>query len=179
MQLVKKPETKVFSDEEIGKVEFLSRVRPITTSDIEFDTIKTQQNETELGGWFGVHSPKLSNVYEIITAKIIETNFADIYFEINRLKSEIQTLNLENNELKQRFDEIQHSEKQHQLDFTEIEAVKIKKMSDKDIEKKILKYLKKNKNQEVFPSDIAFKYNLDARKVFEISEILRKDGKII
>lgn len=81
--------------------------------------------------------------------------------------------------MKQRFDEIQHSEKQHQLDFTEIEAVKIKEMSDKDIEKKILKYLKKNKNQEVFPSDIAFKYNLDARKVFEISEILRKDGKII
>lgn len=178
MQTVKKPETKVFSDEEMEKVGFFPRSHPITTTDVNFIPIKTQQNETELEVWIPIPSPKFANMYETIISNILETNFADIHFEIRRLKSEIQTLNMENNELKQRFDKIESYEKHRKLNFSEIEVVKIKELSDKEIEKKILKYLKKNKTQEVFPSDIAFEYNLDARKVFEISEKLKKNGKL-
>ena len=43
----------------------------------------------------------------------------------------------------------------------------------------IIKFLKDNKNRTIYPSDIAFEYNLDAKKVFEICQKLKREGKII
>ena len=51
-------------------------------------------------------------------------------------------------------------------------------MSDKKIGKLILNYLKEHKGEELYPSDIAFEYNLDTKKVFEICQELKKEGKI-
>ncbi len=57
--------------------------------------------------------------------------------------------------------------------------VKIKNLRDEEIESIIINYLKNNRDKVVYPSDIAFRFKLDARKVFEICQKLKKEGKII
>jgi len=84
-------------------------------------------------------------------------------------RNEIEHLKKENEEIKQKLNEI----------YLEQKIIQINEKSDHEIEKIIIKYLKKHKGNEVFPSDIAFDYHLDARKVFDICQKLKKEGKII
>lgn len=49
----------------------------------------------------------------------------------------------------------------------------------KAIEEIIIDFLKTHQNEEVFPSDIAFEYHLDAKKVYDICEKLKSEGKIV
>ena len=175
MQIIKKPGTKILSDDERVTKYYFSIDNPPTSSDMNYPHIITPSLETELGGWY--FSSKFSKIYETIIANIIEPYIADMHFEIQNLKSKLEVLTRENNILKHRFDKFQN-EKLHQSNFDEPEVIKIKELSDKKIEKIILKFLKKNEEYEVFPSDIAFKYNLDARRVYEIAEKLKKEGKI-
>lgn len=55
----------------------------------------------------------------------------------------------------------------------------IQDLSEKIIKEIILDYLEKNPNKEIFPSDIAFAFNLDSYKVFKISEKMKKEGIIL
>jgi len=48
-----------------------------------------------------------------------------------------------------------------------------------DLEKFILMYLDEHQNETIYPSDIAFEHNLDARQVFETCIKLKKEGKIM
>lgn len=96
-------------------------------------------------------------------------NVSDFFKRLDILNSEIEKLKKENLEIRQRFDEI----------INEPELVEIKEFPDRKIEKIVLKFLKKHRNDEVYPSDIAFKYKLDARKVFEVCQKLKKEGKIV
>ena len=118
-----------------------------------------------------------SEKYETAENKIIlpfwkfyfQENLFDYFNPLNILRNEIEQLKKENEEIKQILNELSSDQK----------IIKLKEKSDHDIEKIIIKYLKKNKGKEVFPSDIAFEYHLDARKVFDISQKLKKEGKII
>ncbi|TXT61728.1 MAG: hypothetical protein BAJALOKI1v1_1100017 [Promethearchaeota archaeon] len=60
-----------------------------------------------------------------------------------------------------------------------IEIQEIQDLSEETIERIILDYLKRNKDKEIYPSDIAFAFNLEAKKVFEISQRLKKEGKLV
>ena len=51
-------------------------------------------------------------------------------------------------------------------------------MNDLKIESIIIKYLKNNRYKTIFPSDIAYKFSLDPRRVFEICRKLKKEGII-
>jgi len=88
---------------------------------------------------------------------------------IDIIRNEIEHLKKENEEIKQKLIEF----------YPEQRIIQIKVKSDHEIEKIVIKYLKKHKGNEVFPSDIAFDYHLDARKVFDICQKLKKEGKII
>ena len=60
-----------------------------------------------------------------------------------------------------------------------VKKVKIRELPDKVIEVIILDYLGRNRGKTVYPSDIAFAYNLDAKKVFDICQKLKEEGKIV
>jgi hypothetical protein len=64
-------------------------------------------------------------------------------------------------------------------DVEEVEVQEIQDLPDEVIEEIIINYLKDNPDKEVFPSDVAFAFNLDAYKVFEISERMKEEGKIV
>lgn len=98
----------------------------------------------------------------------IYSRLPEIYKNMKLLKSEIKSLKQENNEIKQRLDDL----------YPIQEIIEIKELPDKKIVKLILKYLKEHKNQVVYPSDIAFENNLDAKKVFEICEKLKNEEEI-
>lgn len=87
-----------------------------------------------------------------------------------RIFSEIEELKNENKEIREKLDK---------LESQEIIIVENEDLSDIKIEMIILNYLRSNQGKEIFPSDIAFKYDLDARKVFEICNKLKKEGKLI
>ena len=57
--------------------------------------------------------------------------------------------------------------------------IKIQDLPDNIIEEKIFYYLKTHKDKEVYPSDIAWACNLDARKVFDICQRLKKEDKLV
>lgn len=95
------------------------------------------------------------------------------------LKSEVELLKNENNELKQKFEDLISGELIiPQIDIKS-KVIEIQELPDHKIEKIIIKYLKKNKNKINYSSDIAFTYNLDAKKVFEICQKLKKEGQLV
>lgn len=96
-------------------------------------------------------------------------NISDIIIKIDFLSSEIQKLKEENQDLKQEISRI----------FKDSEINEVKDLPDKKIRKIILKFLNQHKDKEVYPSDIAFEYNLDTKRVFEISQKLKEEGKLI
>lgn len=96
-------------------------------------------------------------------------NVSDLFKKLEILNSEVEKLKKENDEIRQRLDKI----------FNGPDIIEIQELPDKNIEKIILKFLKKHGNEEIYPSDIAFAYDLDAKKVFEICKKLKKEGKII
>lgn len=96
-------------------------------------------------------------------------NFPDLFKKLEFLNLELEILKKENLEIRQKFDEY----------INKSEVIEIRELPDSKIEKKILKFLKKHREEEVYPSDIAFTYNLDTKKVFEICQKLKKEGKII
>ncbi len=93
----------------------------------------------------------------------------EIFKSLEKLSNEIDFLKRENQDIKQKINQF----------YSEPETIQIKELSDKKIEKIILTYLKENKDQEFFPSDIAFEFNLDAKKVFDICQKLKEEGKIL
>ena len=64
-------------------------------------------------------------------------------------------------------------------DVEEAEVQEIQDLPDEIVEEIIIEYLKNNPDKTVFPSDVAFAFNLDAFKIFEISERMREEGKIV
>lgn len=58
-------------------------------------------------------------------------------------------------------------------------TIEIQDLSEETIEKIIFDYIDKNKGKKIYPSDIAFAFNLDVEKVFNICEKLKKEGKLI
>lgn len=61
----------------------------------------------------------------------------------------------------------------------EEDMIEIQDLDDDVIENVIFNYLKEKKKKEVYPSDIAIAFNLDAKKVFEICQRLKKEGKLV
>lgn len=61
----------------------------------------------------------------------------------------------------------------------EEEMIEIQDLSEEVIEKIIFDYIDKNKGKEIYPSDIAFAFNLNAENVFNICQKLKKEGKLI
>ena len=107
------------------------------------------------------------------------TIISDLLKNMEILKSEVEILKNENDELKQKFEDLISGE----LIIPQIDVrstvIEIQELPDHKIEKIIIKYLKKNKNKINYPSDIAFTYNLDAKKVFEICQKLKKEGQLV
>lgn len=58
-------------------------------------------------------------------------------------------------------------------------TIKIQTLSNNIIEQIILDFIKLHSNEDIYPSDIAFSFNLDRKKVFEIYKKLKKEGKLI
>ncbi|MHA1197034.1 MAG: hypothetical protein ACTSRH_08205 [Promethearchaeota archaeon] len=148
-------QTQIFKNEEEDKKTYLSN--PPIENILEFSTTPKE----ELTGEHVKPQFFLSNVINNFLVEFLQI--------INNLKQEIEKLKEENKEIKQKINEIYQSE-----EFDEI-----KELSNDEIEKLIIKFLKDNKNRTVYPSDIAFEYNLDAKKVFEICQKLKREGKII
>lgn len=96
-------------------------------------------------------------------------NITELFKKVELLKLDIDELKKENLELKQRFDEL----------YEPSEVIDIKELPDHKIEKVILKFLKKNRDKTVYPSDVAFEHNLDSKKVFKICQKLKDEGKIV
>lgn len=84
----------------------------------------------------------------------------------------------EQGEKKSIFEYINKQLVNHKID-SKLKVIEIQELSDKKIENIIIKYLKKNKGKEIYPSDIAIEYNLDAKRVFDICQNLKKEGKLI
>lgn len=59
------------------------------------------------------------------------------------------------------------------------EMIEIQDLSDEVIEEIISDYVKMHKKETIYPSDIAFAFNLDAEKVFNICQKLIEEGKLI
>lgn len=55
------------------------------------------------------------------------------------------------------------------------DVIQIQDLSDDTIEKIIIEYLERHKGEIVYPSDIAFAFNLDAKKVFKISQKMKRE----
>lgn len=106
------------------------------------------------------------------TPKGWNRNFESIYNipqTLNHLIEEFNKLKKENNDIKRKLTEI--AEKP--------EIIDILNLSDKIIEEIIVDYLKTHQDKDIFPSDIAFEYKLEAKKVFDICEKLKNEGKIL
>lgn len=59
------------------------------------------------------------------------------------------------------------------------DIIEIQKLPIDVIKKIIFSYLKNHRKKEVYPSDIAWAFNLDAWEVFVICKRLIKEGKLI
>ncbi len=87
---------------------------------------------------------------------------------LNRLVEEFNKLKEENRDIRRKLTQI--TEKPNIIDILDL--------PDKAIEEVITEFLNTHQNKEVFPSDIAFEYHLDAKKVYDICEKLKSEGKI-
>ena len=96
-----------------------------------------------------------------ITEKLLEEYFG-------QLKSQIDILKEENKEIKKKLDIISSN----------AWVVQILDLSEQQIEDLIIQYLQEHKGKEIYPSDIAFEFDLDARNVFEITERMKMEGKL-
>ena len=67
----------------------------------------------------------------------------------------------------------------NQHDEPEEKMIEIQDLSEEVIEKIIFDHIDRNKEKEIYPSDIAFAFNIDAEKVFNICQRLKKEGKLI
>jgi len=88
---------------------------------------------------------------------------------LDQLLEEFGKLKKENQEIKQKITEINKKQ----------EIVEIFDLPNNAIEEIIIDYLKNHPNEEIYPSDIAFNYNLDAKKVYDICEKLKEEGKLL
>lgn len=54
-------------------------------------------------------------------------------------------------------------------------------MNDEEIRKLIIKYIKENRrvNKAIYPSDIALAHDLDMKRVFDITEKMIEEGKLV
>lgn len=59
------------------------------------------------------------------------------------------------------------------------ELIEIQDLSEETIEKLIFDYLKEKKKKTVYPSDIAIAFNLDTKKVFDICQSLKEEGRLV
>jgi hypothetical protein len=128
------------------------------------------------------------------TFKKLELEAREKEFEKTQIERELQidfikkidhiTLVLEeflntNREILKKLDELKRVNSEKMIEFEEEKMIEIQELPDDVIEKIIYDYLNKNKNKEVYPSDIAFAFNLDARKVFDLCQKLKKEGKLV
>ena len=105
-----------------------------------------------------------------------ETNFRlDIIEKLNNIDLTLEKIFCLNEELVDKITNLSGEQKEVEDDF----VVEIQDLPEKIIENIIIHYLESHKDQEIFPSDIAFAHNLDAKKVFNVSKRLKKEGKII
>ena len=88
---------------------------------------------------------------------------------LDQLLEEFGKLKKENEEIKQKLTEITKKP----------EFVEIIDLPNNAIEEIIIDYLTNHPNEEIYPSDISFNYNLDAKKVFDICEKLKEEGKLL
>lgn len=90
--------------------------------------------------------------------------------KIRNFKNQIKDLQIEIEYLKERIIKIEKK--------LEDEVIATPDLSDEVIEKIIKDYLEKHQEKKVYPSDIAFAFNLDAKKVFDICCRLEKENKL-
>ncbi|TFF87127.1 MAG: hypothetical protein EU549_05370 [Promethearchaeota archaeon] len=119
----------------------------------------------------------------------------------NEISSELRTLRKENQNLHNKINEIENRLEELDKNFTYInklflessheDIIRIKnqtkmKSKDKEIENLpedkvidlIINFLENKKSEIVYPSDIAYEYGLDPRRVFEICRKLKERGII-
>lgn len=150
-------DTQVFEDKDVfSEEESKERRITITTADVFQKTGELPSIPLFITAWIQTN---------INTGDV---SVPDLFNTIDILKAEISDLKIGHNKLIQKINEF----------FPKPDYVEIRKLPEKGIEKIILKYLKKNKNRTIYPSDIAFKYNLDAKKVFTICQKLKEEGRI-
>lgn len=150
-------ETQVFEDKDyFSEEESKERRITITTADVFLKTGEIPSIPFSITAWIQT---------DINTGVIY---VSDLFNKIDMLKAEISDLKIGYNKLNQRINEL----------FPKSDFIEIKELSEKKIEKIILKYLRNNRDKTIYPSDIAFINNLNAKKVFDICQKLKKEGKI-
>lgn len=131
---------------------------------------------------------QISDVYRVIQleSKMLEEKEPQIYnsFELDMItRVDHITLILEDflNTNKEILKKLEYIDKEsfNQNNVAEEEMIEIQDLSEEVIEKIILDYIEKNKGKEIYPSDIAFAFNLNAENVFNICQKLKKEGKLI
>jgi len=90
--------------------------------------------------------------------------------KISNSKNQIKDILIEIEYLKERIMKIEKK--------LEDEVIEVQDLSDEVIEKIIMDFLEKHQEKKVYPSDIAFAFNLDAKKVFELCCRLEKENKL-
>ncbi len=86
--------------------------------------------------------------------------------ELIQLRNENREIRKEYNEIKTRLKELARGPER--IEVIELPGIKIREL--------IIKYYSEHKGEEIYPSDVAYALNLEARKVFELCENLRKEG---
>lgn len=90
-------------------------------------------------------------------------------YELSELRNENKEIRKEYNEIKQKLNVLTQQP----------ERIVVFEKPDEEIRELIIQYYKEHEGEEIYPSDVAYAYNLEARKVFEICENLRKRGILI
>ncbi len=83
-----------------------------------------------------------------------------------------------NTEIVKRLDPITDKNTK-QKEISEEDLIELQDLSEDTIEKIIHDYIEKNLGKEIYPSDIAIAFNLDGKIVFDISERMKKEGKLV
>ena len=63
-------------------------------------------------------------------------------------------------------------------DVNREECIEIRDVSSDEMERTIIDYLEGHRDEETYPSDIAFAFHLDAIKVLDTCQRLAKEGRI-